>query len=242
MNIAISTKGLTKKYKSKLALAPLDLDIFEGEVFALLGPNGAGKTTLIKILSCLIKPTSGDATILGKSILSQEFEVKKVIAVSPQETAIARNLTALQNLEMIATICGKDKTVAQKYAEDFALMEQPKLKAKNLSGGNQRRLSIAMALITDPKILFLDEPTLGLDVEARYDLWDLIKGLKTKTTIILTTHYLEEAEALSDRIGIIKNGELVELGTTQQLKNKYAKENKETTLADIYLQIVRGKL
>lgn len=242
MNIAISVNQLTKYYKTKKAIDAISLDVYEGEIFALLGPNGAGKTTLIKALSCLIKPTSGDATIFGKSILNEEFEVKKLIAVSPQETAIARNLTALQNLEMIATICGKDKNAAREQAESFGLLEQPKLKAKNLSGGNQRRLSIAMALISEPKVLFLDEPTLGLDIEARYDLWALIKKLKTKTTIILTTHYLEEAETLADRIGIIKNGQIVELGSNEQLKNKYAKGDTKPSLADIYLRIVRGSL
>lgn len=242
MNTAINVNQLSKYYKTKKALGAINLDIYEGEIFALLGPNGAGKTTLIKVLSCLVKPTSGDATIFEKNILNDELAVKKLIAVSPQETAIARNLTALQNLEMIATICGKDKKSALEQAEKFNLMEQPKLKAKNLSGGNQRRLSIAMALISEPKVLFLDEPTLGLDIEARYDLWEIIKNLKSKTTIILTTHYLEEAEALADRIGIIKKGEIVELGTNQQLKDKYANGDIKISLADIYLRIVRGNV
>ncbi len=240
MDIAIHTQGLSKSYKDNVAVAPLDLDIYQGEIFALLGPNGAGKTTTIKMLSCLIKPTSGDASIYGKSILSQEFEVKKLIAVSPQETAVARNLTALENLQMVASICGKSKEEARALADKFGLLRQPKLKAKNLSGGNQRRLSIAMAIITGPKVIFLDEPTLGLDIEARRDLWDIIRELKKTCTIILTTHYLEEADALSDRIGIIKDGKLVELSTSKELKTKYAKGKKKASLEDIYMQIIRG--
>lgn len=240
MKEVIEISKLRKTYKDKVAVEGLDLNIHENEVFALLGPNGAGKTTTIKMLCCLLPPTSGKASIYGYDVVKDELEVKKLIAVSPQETAIARNLTALENIEMIAQISGKTKEEAKIIAEKFNLLGS--LKAKTLSGGNQRRLSIAMALITKPKILFLDEPTLGLDIEARYDLWNIIKDLKKDTTIILTTHYLEEADALADRIGIIKNGKLVELNAGVELKKKYLKENETNiTLDEVYMRIIRGQ-
>lgn len=222
--IAIQTKNLTKKFQEKNAVNSLNLTIEKGELFALLGMNGAGKTTTIKMLSCLTAPTSGDAVLLGDSIVTNPRGVKEKINVSPQETAVARNLSVKENLELIAEIFGSDKKAARVKAEEmlvaFNLTEVAKDKAKTLSGGMQRRLSIAMALISDPKILFLDEPTLGLDVLSRRDLWAIIKKLKGKMTIILTTHYLEEAEALSDRIGIMLNGELKAIGTASDLISK----------------------
>ncbi len=222
--IAIQTTDLTKKYRAKTAVKSLNLIIEHGELFALLGVNGAGKTTAIKMLSCLTKPTDGDALILGNSIISSPIKVKEQINISPQETAIAPNLTVRENLELIAGIYGSDNKQSKKKADDtistFGLSEIAKDKAKTLSGGWQRRLSIAMALITEPQILFLDEPTLGLDVLARRDLWSIIKNLKGRITIILTTHYLEEAEALSDRIGIMAKGELRAIGTANELKMK----------------------
>jgi ABC-2 type transport system ATP-binding protein len=218
---AIQTVNLTKKYKNKAAVNSLNLTIERGELFALLGVNGAGKTTTIKMLSCLVKPTSGDAVILGDSIIANSIKVKEQINVSPQETAVAPNLTVRENLELIAGIYGNDREQSKRKAEttilSFELTEIAQERAKTLSGGWQRRLSIAMALISEPKILFLDEPTLGLDVLARRGLWDIIKKLKGKITIILTTHYLEEAESLSDRIGIMTNGELKEIGTVDEL-------------------------
>ncbi len=219
---AIVTKNLTKKYKDKIAVNSINLSINDGEMYALLGVNGAGKSTTIKMLSCLINPTSGDALLNGNSIVSNSEKVKRIINVSPQETAVAPNLTVRENLELMARIYGFGNedavSKAQKMIEDFELSDIAKSKAKTLSGGWQRRLSIAMALISDPEILFLDEPTLGLDVLARRELWNKIGSLKGKITIILTTHYLEEAESLSDRIGIMVKGNLIAEGTAEELK------------------------
>lgn len=218
---AISIKNLSKKYASFYAVDDLSLDIKEGELFSLLGMNGAGKTTTIKMLTGLIPPTLGDAEILGDSIQENPLAIKQKTNVSPQETAVAPNLSVRENLELIAGIYGQSKSQAQQSAaeisERFGLSEQLNKKAKSLSGGMQRRLSIAMALISKPQILFLDEPTLGLDVLARRELWSLIKELKGQVTIILTTHYLEEVEALSDRIGLMVQGKLVALGTRDEL-------------------------
>lgn len=218
---AIETRSLTKKYKNTVAVDNLNLTIHKGELFSLLGVNGAGKTTTIKMLSCVLSPTSGDAVLLDDSIVSNPHAVKEKINISPQETAVARNLSVRENLELIAGIYGKDKKTAHDKANTmidlFGLTEVAKNKAKTLSGGMQRRLSIAMALISEPKVLFLDEPTLGLDVLARRELWTAIKELKGKITIILTTHYMEEAEALSDRIGIMAKGKLKAVGTAAEL-------------------------
>ena len=207
---AITIKALTKRYANLIAVNNLDLTIEQGELFALLGVNGAGKTTMIKMLSCLIKPTSGDATLLGDSIISDPHSVKEKTNISPQETAVAANLSVLENLELVAGIYGQDsktaKKNARKIAQRFGLEDELGKKAKKLSGGMQRCLSIAMALISEPKILFLDEPTLGLDVLARRELWASIKSLKGRVTIILTTHYMDEVENLSDRIGIMSMG------------------------------------
>lgn len=216
---AIETSALTKKYKDLTAVNALDLAIGEGELFALLGVNGAGKSTLIKMLSCLAEPTSGDARIFGHSIITEAHEVKKLINVSPQETAVAPNLSVRENLEFIAGIYGAKNPweSASREIEEMGLSSVAGKKAKTLSGGWQRRLSIAMALISEPKLLFLDEPTLGLDVIARRELWSVIKKLRSRTTVILTTHYLEEAENLSDRIGIMSHGSLVACGTAEEL-------------------------
>ncbi|MBP8640227.1 MAG: ABC transporter ATP-binding protein [Oscillospiraceae bacterium] len=219
--IAIETRVLTKKYKDKTVVDALNLTIEQGELFALLGVNGAGKTTTIKMLSCLSKPSGGDAVLLGDSILDAPMAVKQKINVSPQETAVAPNLSVRENLELIYGIYGHDKKAAKEKAAEmiksFGMDEIAEDKAKTLSGGWQRRLSIAMALISEPQILFLDEPTLGLDVIARRELWKLITELNGKITIILTTHYLEEAEALADRIGIMSQGKLKALGTAKEL-------------------------
>lgn len=222
--LAIKTQNLTKKYKDKTVVNNLNLTVDKGEMYALLGVNGAGKSTTIKMLSCLIKPTSGDALLMGKSIKDDETDVKQIISVSPQETSVAPNLTVRENLEFIAGIFGFSKTEAKEKAskmiEDFDMADIEKSRAKTLSGGWQRRLSIAMALISEPEIIFLDEPTLGLDVLARRELWKHIEKLKGKITIILTTHYLEEAEALADRIGIMAKGVLKAEGTADELKAK----------------------
>lgn len=218
---SIIIKELTKKYGSVVAVNNLNLTIEQGELFALLGVNGAGKTTTIKMLSCLIKPTSGDALLLNDSIISNPNAVKEKTNISPQETAVAANLSVLENLELIAGIYGQNsktaKKKAHKIAQKFGLENELSKKAKNLSGGMQRRLSIAMALISEPQILFLDEPTLGLDVLARRELWSSIKSLKGKVTIILTTHYMDEVENLSDRVGIMAKGQLTAVGTVPEL-------------------------
>lgn len=236
---AIKAEGLIKKYKDLTSVNSLDLTVEQGELFSLLGVNGAGKTTTIKMLSCLTKPTGGDANLLGSSITANEADVKKIIGVSPQETAVAPNLTVKENLELMCGVHGfsKEKTKAktEELSEQFDLKQILKRKAGKLSGGWQRRLSIAMALISEPKILFLDEPTLGLDVLARRELWDIISFLKGKITIILTTHYMEEAEELSDRIGIMKNGKLLALGTADELKRKASADKFE----DAFVAIVK---
>ncbi len=220
----IETKHLTKKFGDFVAVDDLNLSIEKGELFSLLGLNGAGKTTTIKMLSCLILPSSGNAIILNKDLIKDSQYIKQRINVSPQETATARNLNVQENLELIAGIYGISKNVISDKVEEmitvFNLSEVRKKKARLLSGGMQRRLSIAMALITDPEILFLDEPTLGLDVIARRELWSNIKKLKEKTTIILTTHYLEEAEALSDRVAIIQKGRIKAIGTVTEILNQ----------------------
>jgi len=227
----IETKHLTKKFGDFVAVEDLNLSIAQGELFSLLGLNGAGKTTTIKMLSCLILPTNGDAIILNKSIISDYQYIKQRINVSPQETAIAPNLNVQENLEMIAGIYGVAKSKISGKVGDmvtvFNLSEVSKKKAKLLSGGMQRRLSIAMALITEPEILFLDEPSLGLDVIARRELWAIIRKLKEKITIILTTHYLEEAEALSDRVAIIQNGSIKATGTVDDLLSQTGAKNLE---------------
>ena len=221
---AIRTANLTKKYKDIIAVDQLNLQVKKGELFSLLGVNGAGKTTTIKMLSCLTQPTSGDAFLNGKSICKNTAAVKSLIAVSPQETAVASNLSVRENLELMCSVHGftKDKQNMKiaELTERLGLKSVMKKKAGKLSGGWQRRLSIAMALISEPEILFLDEPTLGLDVLARSDLWDLIRSLKGKVTIILTTHYMGEAEALSDRIAIMKDGRLLICETADEIKKK----------------------
>lgn len=238
---AIQTERLTKKYKDLTAVDSLDLTVHTGELFSLLGVNGAGKTTTIKMLSCLTKPTGGDARLLGNSITRDTSAVKNIIGVSPQETAVAPNLTVKENLELMCGVHGfsreKTKLKVTELIEEFDLAQIQKKKAGKLSGGWQRRLSIAMALISEPGILFLDEPTLGLDVLARSDLWDTIRSLKGRITIILTTHYMEEAEALSDRIGIMKSGKLLALGTAEELKRKAGTDKFE----DAFIAIVKGE-
>lgn len=237
---AIKTEKLTKKYKELTAVDSLDLCISQGELFALLGVNGAGKTTTIKMLTCLTKPDSGNAFVNGNSIIADSNAVKSIIGVSPQETAVAPNLSVKENLELMCGVHGfaKDKRQdkIKELSEQFDLDAVLRKKAGKLSGGWQRRLSIAMALISEPQILFLDEPTLGLDVLARSDLWDTIRALKGKITIILTTHYMEEAEALADRIGIMKDGKLLIHGTAYEIKAKTGKEKFE----DAFVAIVKG--
>ena len=235
--LAIKTTELVKQYKTITAVDRLNLEIMPGELFSLLGVNGAGKTTAIKMLSCLTKPTQGDALVGGYSITTQPEQVKRLIGVSPQETAVAPNLSVEENLELICGIHGfsREKTGAKirELTEQFSLDSVLKRKAGKLSGGWQRRVSIAMALISEPRILFLDEPTLGLDVIARHELWDVIRALKGKVTMILTTHYMEEAETLSDRIGILKDGRLLAVGTAEELKQKAGTADFEAAFVSI---------
>ena len=218
----IKTVELVKRYKNLTAVNKLNLEIHQGELFSLLGVNGAGKTTTIKMLTCITKPTAGVAFIGGYSVTKQPEQAKRLIGVSPQETAVAPNLSVKENLELMCGIHGfskeKRKAKINELTEQFALDSVLNRKAGKLSGGWQRRVSIAMALISEPHILFLDEPTLGLDVIARHELWDMIRSLKGKVTVILTTHYMEEAESLSDRIGIIKDGNLLAVGAAEELK------------------------
>ncbi|MBR4013862.1 MAG: ABC transporter ATP-binding protein [Clostridia bacterium] len=238
---AIEIQSLTKKYKDVTAVDNLSLTVKSGELFALLGVNGAGKTTTIKMLSGLTKATSGDALLHGNSIVSDIASVKSLIAVSPQETAVAPALTVKENLELICRIHEFSRDVTDKKIFELSsllgLDNLGKKKAGKLSGGWQRRLSIAMALISEPQILFLDEPTLGLDVIARSELWDIIRELKGKITIVLTTHYMEEAEALSDRIAIMKDGKMIICGTANQIKEAAGTDKFE----DAFVRIVKGE-
>lgn len=232
----IKINNLTKKYKDKLAVDNLNLEIKIGELFSLLGTNGAGKTTTIKMLSTLILPTSGEVEINNLDLVKDSSKIKEIINISPQETAVASNLTVLENLYFMAGIYqipNKEDKIKE-LIKLFKLEEVLKQKAKTLSGGYQRKLSIAISLINNPKILFLDEPTLGLDVISRHDLWKVIELLKGKTTIILTTHYMEEAEVLSDRIGIMNKGKLIELGTSKELIKKAKTKNFE----DAFIKII----
>lgn len=234
---AINTIALSKVYKDITAVDQLSLEIRQGELFALLGVNGAGKTTTIKMLTGLTRPTDGEAFVGGCSITKQPEKVKRLIGVSPQETAVAPNLSVKENLELICGIHGFSKATTKEKIEElnrqFSLDTVMERKAGKLSGGWQRRVSIAMALISKPQILFLDEPTLGLDVIARHELWDVIRALKGKSTIILTTHYMEEAEALSDRIGIMKSGKLLAVGTAEELKQKAGTDDFEKAFVSI---------
>jgi ABC-2 type transport system ATP-binding protein len=239
---AIQIEGLTKCYRDVLAVDHLSLCVEQGELFSLLGVNGAGKTTTIKMLSCLTAPTEGDAYLLGKSICKDSAAVKELIAVSPQETAVAPGLNVRENLELICGVHGftKEKRNAKikEITELLGLGGVIDRRAGKLSGGWQRRVSIAMALISEPKILFLDEPTLGLDVIARSELWDLMRGLKGKVTVILTTHYMEEAEALSDRIAIMKDGSLLVCDTPDAIKSKAGTDNFEKA----FIAVVKGAI
>ena len=234
---AIKIRELSKRYKKQTAVEKLTLEIQQGELFSLLGVNGAGKTTTIKMLTCLTKPSGGEAFVGGYSITKEPEQVKRLIGVSPQETAIAPNLSVKENLELICGIHGfsKEKTQAKinELNRLFTLDAVLHRKAGKLSGGWQRRASIAMALISEPQILFLDEPTLGLDVLARHDLWEVIRALKGNVTIILTTHYMEEAEVLSNRIGILKDGCLLAVGTAEELKQKAGTDDFETAFVSI---------
>lgn len=237
---AIEIRGLTKVYKDVVAVEDLHLTVAQGELMALLGVNGAGKTTTVKMLSCLTQPTKGDALLLGKSIIKEPAAVKALIGVSPQETAVAPGLTVRENLELMCGVHGlsgaQQKGRIAELSQRLGLEPVLQKKAGKLSGGWQRRLSIAMALVSQPQILFLDEPTLGLDVLARSDLWELIRSLKGTVTVILTTHYMEEAEALSDRVAIMKDGHLLTCATAAQIKEQAGTDRFE----EAFIRIVKG--
>lgn len=236
--IAIETENLTKKYKEKVAVNGINLKINQGELFALLGTNGAGKTTTIKMLSTLILPTDGKIKINGLDVVKDRQKIKEILNVSPQETAIALNLSVKENLEFMAGVyqIPKKEEKINELIKIFKLDEVLNQKAKTLSGGWQRKVSIAISLINDPKILFLDEPTLGLDVIARKELWAVIERLKGKITVILTTHYMHEAESLSDRVGIMANGKLLAVGTSNELITQTGAQNFE----DAFVKIATG--
>ena len=236
--IAVKIENVKKSYKDTKALKGVSAEIKSGELYGLLGLNGAGKTTLISVIAGLIKADEGDITVDGKSVKTDSDEVKRIIAVSPQETAVAPNLTVKENLEFFAELYGKPKDRAIIAMQEFGLTEVANKRAKTLSGGYARRLSIAAAVITEPKLLILDEPTLGLDVIARRELWKLINARKGKTTIILTTHYLEEVEALCDRICALKEGEKIFEGTVDELKTLTGEENFE----DAFVKISQGEI
>lgn len=237
---AIKIEHLRKEYKDVVAVDDLSLEVEEGELFALLGVNGAGKTTTIKMLATLTTPTSGDATVGGYSVTKQADKVKEIIDISMQETAVARKLTVKENIDFYARLSGQTKQEVEETArevyEAFGLAEVKGKRADKLSGGWQRKLSIALALVSHPSVLFLDEPTLGLDVIARRELWHTIKSLKGKHTIILTTHYMEEAEALADRIGIMKGGKLLFVGSKEELYSQTGCDNVE----DAFVKLVTG--
>lgn len=236
---AIVTEKLTKRYKDVTAVDGLSLSVKKGELFALLGVNGAGKTTAVKMLCGITEPTDGNAWLSGKSIVTELRAVKGIIGVSPQETAVAPNLTVKENLELMCGVHGFSGNVKKQKVREllksFGLSDTAGKRAAKLSGGWQRRLSIAMALISEPEILFLDEPTLGLDVIARSELWELVRSFKGEKTVILTTHYLEEAEALSDRIGIMKGGRLLRVGTAAEIKAAAGAE----TLEEAFIKTVK---
>ena len=239
---AIVLKNLTKRYKDVIAVDRLCLSVAQGELYSLLGVNGAGKTTTIRMLSCLVPPDDGDALLGGYSILTEPDKVKEIIGVSPQETAVAPGLSVRENLSLMCGIHGfshsRESVKIRELAKRLGLDGVLGKRAGKLSGGWQRRLSIAMALISEPRILFLDEPTRGLDVLARSELWDMIRALKGSVTIVLTTHYMEEAEALSDRIGVMRDGHLLTCGTTMELCALTGTDR----LEDAFITLVKGPM
>lgn len=243
---ALEVKELTKKYKSKTAVDGISFSVKEGELFSLLGVNGAGKTTTIRMLCCLSTPTSGSATVCGHDTATESTEVKRCIGISPQDTAVAENLTIYENLVLMAKIHGfSDEKCREKVEEMLSLFDMNEVarnRAKTLSGGWKRKLSIAMALISEPKVLFLDEPTLGLDVLARRELWRAIKALKGRITIILTTHYMEEAENLSDRIAIMLGGRIAAIGELAAIEEIAGEKGLEPAFVKIADMYARGEL
>lgn len=219
MSNALEFRGVVKRYGSKAALCGVDLTVPDRGVFALLGTNGAGKTTSIRLATTLLSPDEGEITVLGLDTRHERERIRAQINISPQETAVAPNLTVAENLEFMAGVYGiaEKKLRARELCDEFGLEPVMNKRAKTLSGGWQRRVSIAMALVNRPRLLFLDEPTLGLDVIARRELWKIIRSLRKNATIILTTHYMEEAQELSDRIAILEGGVLAACGSAGEL-------------------------
>lgn len=243
-SIAIKTNDLTKTFGKRNAVDAINIEIYRGEIFSLLGKNGAGKTTTIKMLCCLLMPSFGTATIMGYNIRKSPLEIKRIIGVSPQETAIAGHLTTKENLLLIGGVFGLKRGLSIERAKnlmELMELEDRKDQAQKLSGGMQRRLSMAMALMSDPQILFLDEPTLGLDPHARKSVWNYINKLKREKTILLTTHYLEEADSLADHIAIMDNAQIIASGTSAELKHKHKSiQSLKITVDDISSDILDG--
>lgn len=235
---AIKVSNLTKQFKNVLAVNNISFNVKEGEIFGVLGLNGAGKTTTIKMMSGLTRPTSGNIKVFDYDIYKDINKIKSIIGVSPQESAIANNLTVKENIELMASLYFKDKAKIKNNTErvinNLGLESYINRRAKTLSGGYKRRLSIAMALVTNPRILFLDEPTLGLDVINRHELWNVINNLKGKVTIILTSHYMEEISALVDDIAIMKNGKILMINNLGTI----LKSTNTNSLEEAFIKIV----
>lgn len=235
MNIAIKTNKLTKSFKQFTAVDDITLDIYQGEIFGILGPNGAGKTTFLKMLSTILPITSGEAIVLGYDVTSSGNKVRNLIGLTGQYASIDEELTAIENMEIYGRLCGLKKkeaiTRGEQLLRQFSLYDVKDKRVKGFSGGMKRRTDLAVSLITKPKILFLDEPTTGLDPRTRGEMWNVIRDLaRDGSTIVLTTQYLEEADQLADRIGIIDQGKLISLGTPDQLKNQLANTQLEIKL------------
>lgn len=233
----IEVRDLRKVYRKGVeALKGISFDVYEGEVFSFLGPNGAGKTTTIRVLSCATKPTSGQVKVGGHEVPGECEEVRKIVSVVPQEFNGFSDLSVYENVEYFASLYGKEGKVDD-VIESLGLRNYAKTKFKHLSGGLKRRVAIATALVAEPRLVYLDEPTVGLDPKARREVWDIIRGLKDrKVTVFLTTHYLDEAERLSDRVAVIYEGRLVRLTTPDKLKD----ELKQSTLEEAYLKLMEA--
>lgn len=239
----IVISGLAKEFGDIKAVNGLDLEIRKGELFGLLGPNGAGKTTTISILCGLLAPSAGSVQVGGLDIGKDIAKIKERIGVCPQEAAVFKFLSGRENIELFGNLHGLDKHVLRdrttKLLDQAGFTDSAKRKAKGYSGGMVRQLNLLMALISDPEIVFLDEPTVGMDARARRRTWEYIASLKEQQkTIILTTHYIEEAESLSDRVGIIDYGELIALGTPQELMDKH----EATDLEAVFLKITGRRI
>jgi ABC-2 type transport system ATP-binding protein len=236
--VAVSIDCLTKDYDSLRAVDSLTLAIPEAEVFGLLGPNGSGKTTTINCLTGLLKPTRGTIRVLGLDVQAHGQEARKVMGVSPQETAVYPYLTGEENVRLFGELYSVPKAALRARVdyvlEKVGLLDEAKRRVSKYSGGMKRRVSIAMALVTDPKIVLLDEPTVGMDPQARRAVWDFILELRDEgKTIMLTTHYMEEAEELCDEVGIIDHGRLIELGSPGDLRSKYQARD----LEDVFIRL-----